>query len=268
MNLRRFLAVTTLLWTAMIMLSGTMAEAANGTVKVTFKYTNGSGVEQPLRSAYLYLQNGNEEPPLEQYFKRADYIFGPSDSLGRINASVPEGKYFIRLTRRGPGTASGPLGPPEVGDYTWTDYQEITVTANTVTDLGTKYAEFFSEPIIITGAVVNFANGAPLAGRYVRAQTEPCITADYSSENAANWIDSNRCGPVKLLAQQRTDAQGKYTLLLRDPGTYYIVQSKALGDNHQQYTGNPNTTGWGMGPITVNAGDRVVLENLRVPSNY
>jgi hypothetical protein len=71
---------------------------------------------------------------------------------------------------------------------------------------------------------------------------------------------------VKYLAQQKTDAQGQYTLFLRDPGTYYIVESKALGDNHVEYQGNPLTTGWSMGPITVNTGDKIALPNMRVPS--
>ena len=267
MDLRRMLAVT-LFVTALVMAFSGMAEAANGTVKVTLKYKNGSGVEQPLVSAYLYLRNAAESPPLEQYLKKADYIYGPSDASGRINASVPEGSYFIRITKRAVAGGSGPLGPPKAGDYTWTDYQQVTVTAGSITDLGTKYAASFSEPITISGIIVNSTTGAPLAGRYVRAQTEPCVTADYSSQNEAEWRDSNRCGPVKYMAQRRTDAQGRYTLLLRDPGTYYIVESLTLGDNHQQYTGNPGSTGWAVGPITVSAGDKIVLGEMRVPAGY
>jgi hypothetical protein len=266
MKLRRILVVTPLI-VAMVMLFSNMAEAANGTVKVTFKYRDGSGAEQPLPSAYLYLRQGAEVPPLEQFFKKADYIFGPADTAGRFNASVPEGTYYIRLTKRAGGAAE-PLGPPKQGDYTWTDYQQITVTANSVTDLGTKYAVPFSEPITLTGTVVEANSGEPWAGRYVRAQTEPCITADYSSQDPAEWRDSNRCGPVKYMAQQKTDAAGKYTLLLRDPGTYYIVTSKALGGQGSQYVGNPNSTGWSMGPITVNTGDEIVLPTMRVPTAY
>lgn len=263
MDLRRMLAVTSLV-TALVMAFSGMAKAANGTVQVTFKYRNGSGVEQPLSSTYLYLRQGAENPPLEQYFKKADYIFGPSDSAGRINASVPAGTYYIRLTKRAGGTP-GPLGPPKVGDYTWTDYQQITVIANSVTNLGTKYAAVFSEPITITGIIVNSTTGAPLAGRYVRAQTEPCIEANY---DPYNWRDTNRCGPVKYLALQKTDAQGQYTLLLPDPGTYYIVESSTLGDKHVEYQGNRSTTGWSMGPITVNTGDKIALPNMQVPSGY
>lgn len=263
MNIQRILVVTTLC-TAMVMLFSSMAEAANGTVQVTFKYRDGSGVEQPLSSTYLYLRQGAETPPLEQYFRKADYIFGPSDSAGRINASVPEGTYYVRLTKRAAGT-SGPLGPPKKGDYTWTDYQQITVTANSVTDLGTKYAVSFSEPITLTGTVVDYATGAPLSNRYVRAQPEPCIEANYDPNY---WVDTNRCGPVKYLAQQKTDAEGKYTLLLREPGTYYIVTSSHLGDYHVEYQGNPKSTGVSMGPITLNTGDKIVLPNIRVAPYY
>ena len=268
MDLRRILTALTLCLAAVLWVSG-MAEAANGTVRVTFKYKDNNGIEQVLPSAYLYLRLGTEEPPLQKYFKNADYIFGPSDSLGRINASVPGGTYYIRLTRRQPlsGTAR-PLGPPEAGDYTWTDYKQITVVANTVIDLGTKYAVPYTDAITITGVIKDRTTGAPLAGRFVRAQTEPCIEADYSSWDSAEWIDSNRCGPEIFLAQQTTDTQGKYTILLREPGTYYIVTSKTLGDRHQEYSGNRSTTGWTMGPITVNSGDTIVLEDMRVPASY
>jgi hypothetical protein len=266
MDLRGILTVLTLNFAAVLLCNG-MTEAANGTVKVTFKYKDANGIEQPLPNAALYLRLGTEEPPLEKYFKSADYIFGPSTSLGLINASVPEGTYYIRLTRRTNGTVR-PLGPPEAGDYTWTDYKKVTVVANTVTDLGTKYALPFAAPITITGAVKDKSTGAPLAGRYVRAQTEPCIEADYSSWDPAEWVDSNRCGEEIYLAQQQTDAQGKYTLLLQKPGTYFIVESKTLGDRHQQYSGNRGTTGWTMGPITVNTGDKIVLEDMRVPSAF
>ncbi|MCL7487993.1 MAG: hypothetical protein M8357_07465 [Desulfobulbaceae bacterium] len=251
------------------MLFSGAALAANGTVTVTFKYQVGSGVEQPLSNAYLYLRDGADAPPLEKYFKNADYIFGPSNVNGVISASVPEGNYYVRLTRREPlDQVARPLGPPEKGDYTWTDYKQITVIGGGVTDLGTRYAVTFSQPITITGAIVDRNSGAPLVDRYVRAQPEPCIEADYSSWDPAEWVDSNNCGPVKYLAQQKTDAQGQYTLFLQEPGTYYIVESKTLGDHHRQYQGNRGSTGWAMGPITVNAGDSIVLDDMQVPMPY
>jgi hypothetical protein len=265
MDMRRILPVLTLSFAAVLLFSS--ISAANGTIRVTFKSKDGNGVEQPLTNASLYLRSGTEEPPLEKFFKSADYIFGPSSSLGLINASVPAGTYYIRLTRRVDGTKR-PLGPPEAGDYTWTDYKKITVVNNTVTDLGIKYAVPFAQPISITGVVKDQNTGAPLAGRFVRAQTEPCIEADYSSWDPAEWVDSNRCGEEIHLAQQQTDAQGRYTLLLQNPGTYYIVESRTLGDRHQQYAGNRSTTGWAVGPVTVNTGDKIVLEDMRVPAAF
>lgn len=267
MDMRRILTVLTLSFAAVLLFSS--ISAANGTVRVTFKTKDGNGVEQPLPYTYLYLRSGTEEPPLEKFFRSADYIFGPSNSLGFISASVPAGTYYIRLTRRAQlGGAVRPLGPPEAGDYSWTDYKKITVVNNTVTDLGTKYAVPFAQPISITGVVKDRNTGAPLAGRFVRAQTEPCIEADYSSWDPAEWVDSNRCGEEIYLAQQQTDAQGRYTLLLQKPGTYYIVESRTLGDRHQQYSGNRSTTGWAVGPVTVNTGDKIVLEDMQVPSAF
>ncbi len=251
---QRILTIIAVISAITFMLSGNAA-AADGTLRVTFKYKN-DGAEEALSSAYLYLQNGNQSPPMEKYFKNADYIFGPSDSSGRISASVPEGMYYMRLTKRSPLASPEPLGPPEAGDYTWTDYRLVNITAGTVTDLGTKYAFLFREDHIqITGTLTN-SNGEPLTNRYVKAQIEPCIEAD-----GYYGIASNSCGPVKFPAQQRTDAEGKYTLLLNEPGTYYIVVSTTLGDKHQRYQGNSSSTGWYMGPITVEGGDKIVLNN-------
>lgn len=263
MNLHKLLAVLSFLLVAGL-LAGNDA-AANGTIRATFKYADGSGGEQALSGAYLYLQDGTTTPPLEKFYKSADYIFGPSDSLGRFNASVPEGTYYVRLTKRNPSSGNtSPLGPPEGGDFTWTNYQQITVATNTVTDLGTQYATLFDQPITISGIVVDRSTGAPLPGRYVRAQPEPCIQAEYWSEDPSEWVDSNMCGPVKYMAQQKTDAEGRYTLLLKEPGTYYIITSKTLGDRHQQYVGNPSSVGVST-LVTVNHGDNIVLGNIRVP---
>jgi hypothetical protein len=267
MNLHKLVAVLGFFLVAGLFAGGSDA-AANGTLRATFKYAEGSGGEQALSGAYLYLQDGTTTPPLEKFYKSADYIFGPSNSLGQFNASVPAGIYYIRLTKRNPTSGNtSPLGPPEGGDFTWTDYQQITVTDNTVTDLGTQYATLFGQPITITGIVVDRSTGAPLPGRYVRAQPEPCIQAEYWDPDPANWIDSNECGPVKHMAQQKTDAQGRYTLLLKEPGTYYIVTSKTLGGRGQQYIGNPSSVGIST-VVTVNHGDNIVLGDFRVPYPY
>lgn len=226
----------------------------NGTLKVTFKSKGSNGVEQPLQNAYVYLRNAAVEPPMERFFSPADLILGPSSSNGTITASVPEGTYYIRITRRNP-TAMRPLGPPEPGDYTWNQASTITISTSTTTDLGTKIAwAFGSAPIVVSGTVKNWY-GAPLAGRYVKATIVPCIQADYSSPDPAEWRDSNRCGPEKHLALNRTDANGNYSLVFRSPGTYYLYESTCLGDQHSQYSGNP-CIGYGAGPVTVNVGEQ------------
>jgi hypothetical protein len=144
---------------------------------------------------------------MEKFFSKADYIFGPSAySNGQIIASVPAGTYYIRVLQRKVITGvTKPYGPPETGD----------LTSGTTLDLGMKFAlPFASAPITITGTVKNHS-GTPLAGRYVRATTEPCYEGGY------DW-GPNYCGPVKFLALRPTDANGAYTLELRDPGTYYL----------------------------------------------
>ena len=226
-----------------------VAEA--GTLTLTFKYKNSAGVEQPLPYAYAYLRNAANEPPMEKFFSPPDQISAPSSAAGVITmTAVPEGNYYIRVTRRNP-LASRPLGPPEPGDYMWNQTEPITVTAGT-TNLGTKYAWIFgSAPITISGTVKN-GSGTPLVGRYVKATIEPCIQDGYGGAL------TNYCGPEKHLALQRTDANGNYTLFLRDPGTFYIYESTCLGDQHQQYSGNP-CIGYGTGPVTVNMGENKVV---------
>jgi hypothetical protein len=229
------------------------AEGA-GTLKLTFKYKNSAGVVQPLAYAYVYLRDGSTEPPVEKFFSPPSYVLGPTDSNGRITASVPEGNYYIRVTRRNPmGGTVRPLGPPENGDYTWNKASTIAISTNTITDLGTKYAWLFgSAPITISGTVKTYA-GVPLAGRIIKATIEPCIQAD-----GYYGTPTNSCGPEKHIAFHRTDANGNYTLFLREPGTFYIYESQCLGDQHQEYSGNP-CIGSGTGPVTVNAGENKVV---------
>jgi hypothetical protein len=193
-------------------------------------------------------------------------MLGPTDSNGRITASVPEGNYYIRVTRRNPmGGTLRPLGPPESGDYTWNQARLITISANTTTDLGTKYAWLFgSAPITISGTVKNY-QGVPLAGRLVRLQIGPCVEGNYEGYDGGwgeeNWVDPNFCNgrsANKKIAVRRTDANGNYTIFLREPGTFYIYETSCLGDYHQDYTGNP-CVGYGTGPVTVNMGEHKVV---------
>ncbi len=217
--------------------------AGSGTLTVTFKYRDSNGVEQPLSSAYVYLHDASKKPPVEKYFVSTPYIYGPSDLSGLINAyNVPEGSYYIRITQK------TRLGPPEPLEYTWNQITPITISANATTNLGIKYADAL--PITITGTIKNYS-GVPVPGRYVRAQTEPCYTDGYNN-------NVNHCGPVKILALLRTDADGRFTIKLRDPGTYYIYHTTCLRDWGNEYTGNPCMGDYG-GLVTVNSGETKTL---------
>jgi hypothetical protein len=207
------------------------ADAATGTLKYTFKYRNpDTGVEANLPWGYVYLHDASKPPPMEKFFSRADYINIASFGNGTYSdTNVPAGTWYIRITQR--KGANRPNGPPEGGDYTWMQTSPITIVAGQTLNLGTLYAyPFGTSPITITGTVRNSA-GAPLAGRYVRAQTVPCY-----DDGANNNI--NQCGPVKNLALQPTDASGKYTLQLKDPGTYYIYTSPCVSADYQEISGN------------------------------
>ncbi len=124
-----------------------------GVLTATFMYS-GNGVSQPLDHAYIYLQDiAAPFPMMERYFRRAKYIFGPSDANGNISVNVPAGSYRVRMIRRAPlGSAPRNIyGPPRQGDYTWASIgSEITVTPGAATSMGVMYAKVFPQSSVTT----------------------------------------------------------------------------------------------------------------------
>lgn len=239
--------------------SAGVAEAANGTLKVTFKYKDpATGVEQGLTYGFIYLRDAAKPAPMERFFSKADYILGGpgnSSANGTITVSVPAGTYYIRVVqRKTTGGVTRPYGPPETGDLTWYQPTPVTITTNATLNLGTKYAlPFSTAPVTISGTVRS-SSGTPLEGRYVRAQTEPCLAPVNCTDTGCEQY-GNECGATKFLAQQATGADGTYTLLLTDPGTYYIYTSPCLLAGHNQ---NDRTRCWytaAPAPVTVIRGD-------------
>ena len=174
---------------------------ANGTLTATFLY-NGTGVNQPLDHAYVYLHSGSQLSPREKYFKSAQYLLGPTNASGYISASVPEGVYHVRFIRRAPlgttPTQSQVYGPPKTGDYTW-DYggpvaATITVTTGSAINLGTVYAALFNEPSTISGRITSLQNGTPISGWFVMAAAQPCIVDPGQNPGDAHGEGLERCG--------------------------------------------------------------------------
>lgn len=254
----------------LVMLSVGLAEAANGTLTVTFKYKDPTTqVDQNLNDGYVYLRDAAKPPPMEKFLSKADYILGGRASTinGKITVPVPAGKYFIRVLQRKVfgQQPPRPYGPPEPGDLTWFQTSPITITAGATLDLGTKYANPFGSTITITGTVKDLS-GAPLAGRYIRVQTVPCVPNNWCGSGYCEQV-TNLCGQPKI-STPPTEADGRYMLNLRDPGTYYIyafsswdkepgcsgycappIESTAVG--YPGYVG-----GWyQLMPITVQMGD-------------
>ncbi len=225
-----------------VMLSAGVA-MANGTLTATFLY-NGSGVNQPLDHAYVYLQSGTKINPKEKYFSSPLLILGPTDANGNISASVPEGKYYVRFTRRAPLTSTPTqaqtYGRPNIGDYTW-NYgapvaPTITVTTGSVINLGTVYATLFGEPITVSGRVFKSDGSTPVPGAFVKATTQICqeLYYNYCHSIQASGVCERPNGPTancgtKYPAQNLTDANGNYTIKLKNPGTYYIYACSTPG---------------------------------------
>lgn len=251
-------AALALLFAILTMFCVGLAEAGTGTLKFTLKYNDPStGVVTNVTQAFVYLHDATKPPPMEKFFSRADQILSGSLGTGSyLFTAVPEGTWYIRINQRmtRPQTSAGALGPPEAGDLTWMQTAPITIVAGQTLDLGTLYAyPFAPAPITITGTVKN-ASGAPLAGRYVRAQTVPCLDDGYN-------YNINQCGPVKDLALQPTDANGRYTLLLRDPGTYYIYTSPCISADHNEFSGNVcNYTPASTNPVVVKIRDTKTVD--------
>ena len=237
------------------MFSVGLAEAANGTLTVTFKYKDPTTqVDQNLNYGYIYLRDAAKPAPMEKFFSKADYILGGAASNGKITVPVPAGKYFIRvLQRKVVGNVQTPYGPPESGDLTWFQTTPITITAGSTLDLGTKYANPFGSSITITGSIKNYS-GVPLPGRFVRVSTEPCAQGGY------DWAP-NYCGSV--IIAQGNDANGNFRIELRDPGTYYF-------STFSNWDRNPGCSGYcaapifGTGfypqPVTVQRGDTKTVD--------
>lgn len=256
MTTKRWAALFSLCALLMMFTAGLAEAAGTGTLKYAFKYKDpATGVETGLPYGFVYLHDATKPPPMEKFYSKADFIDCKSYGNGTyVNPDIPAGTYYIRITQRNPLKGyTEPKGPPRVGDYTWFQTTPITITAGQTLDLGTKYAYFYSSsPITITGSVKT-QNGVPLAGRYVRAQSQPCYSDGYN-------YNINQCGPDKHIALTPTDANGKYTLELRDPGTYYLYTSPCLTDQHFQYTGNRCGYTAAPAPITVQVGDSTTTD--------
>jgi len=219
-----------------VVFSAGMAEA-NGTLTATFGYESSGGTFVPLSNAYVYLQVYGGPPIIEKYFRSAEYIYGPTNASGSISASVPEGSYKVRITRRVPlattPTATGPTGiygPPNSGDYTWLMGESggissfITVTTGSVINLGTVYATTFGSAGLMISGTVKGASGAVLSGWAVKATNEPCYSGNWNSGSA---YSANQCGTLRYPAF--TNASGQYSIPIPTTGTYYLYAAPHLG---------------------------------------
>jgi hypothetical protein len=218
------------------------AEAGTGTFKFTFKYQDpATGLVTAIPTAYVYLHDAAKPPPMEKYFSMANEILWGGIGYGNYQVAMPEGTWYVRINQRADATkrnVKGAKGPPKAGDLTWTSAVPMTIKAGQVVDLGTIYASPFNgSQTTLTGTVKN-ASGVPLAGYYVRVQTEPCIYNTNCGYNGTYCEGStNQCGPAKYISLA-TEASGSFSVRLRDAGTYYLYATTCFPD------GNPGCNGF------------------------
>ncbi len=272
--MKRWIPVLSVFIPALLLLAGTAM--ANGTVTATFLYTDSGGAVHPLDHAYVYLQSGTKVNPKEKYFSTPLLILGPTNASGYVSVSVPEGKYYVRLTRRAPLTGTPAqaqsYGPPRAGDYTWNwgtpTAPEITVTTGSVFNLGTVYATIFGEHITISGRVFNVSTGAAKAGWFVKATTQYCVALDSGYCNSIeaggrcaglHWSPTANCG-TKYPAQKLTDSNGNYTIFLKNPGTYYILACQT--PNGCSYGGYGTGSNGQIVTLSVGAGQQLTNVNI------
>ncbi len=248
--------------------------SAGSTMTATFEYKDANGVVTPLANAYVYLQDGSKLPPMEKFYNAAKYILGPSDSNGYFSVDVPPGTYYVQIRQKAACHYTGCTSytyeaPPIPGDYVWhsTNPPTVTFSYNQILNMGTIYAGIYGQPVTISGTVKG-ASGAPLAGWAVKAATVPC-----ESGNWAYAHSFNECGSVKYPAW--TDANGNYTITIKDPGTYYVYASPTLNFANTSYPGGYPTCQTAAGceacgdyyyfncPVSVTSS--VTGENITVP---
>ncbi len=208
---------------------------ANSTLTATVLY-NG----QPLQGAYIYLQSGARLSPREQYYQGAIGIYGPSDSGGNISASIPEGTYHVRITKR--AAFPSVLGPPFAGDYTWNytgNPPVITISTNGTVSLGIVNTTVYGQGVTISGTVKG-ASGKALAGWAVKATRVPCWSGNWAYAHSFN-----ECGTSKHPTW--TDSNGNYTISLLNTGTYYVYASPNLNYANTNYPGGYPTCATAIG---------------------
>jgi hypothetical protein len=243
-------------------LLATVGVSAAGYISGTIVYKDpATGAESPVTLAFLYLHSASQPPQMEKFYSVADQVMGNTTTIGTFNWQVPAGTYYIRITKRMNNTVASwrQYGPPEEGDLTWMQPTPIVVPDSGTVSLGKIYARVYStSPVTITGKVKTAA-GAPLQARYVRAQTQPCLPP-VNCVNGVCQQPGNQCGQDKFLALRRTAADGSYTLMLAQGGTYYIYTSTCLRPGHNENDGTRCAYTAAPSPVTVNLGDKVTVD--------
>lgn len=191
---------------------GPASDAQKGTItgRVVIK---GIG---PMAGGFVMIYDAQTgPPPMPEKYNRIPEISRELDIEGKFRVDLPPGKYYLGAVRRLSGERIGALQP---GDYVFRSVdaqgkpKEYVVKSGEVLDAGNELEAIALPPqketaqktvgTSIEGIIIDM-EGKPVADAVVTAFTSPTLRGK------------------PLFASEKSDAQGKYTLVLT-PGTYYL----------------------------------------------
>lgn len=190
-------------------------EVKNGTL--TGKWiTKQSG---PMAQGFVYLFNTASGPPPSpnRYWRIPDEIVDV-DKDGRFSAGLLPGKYYLGMVKRVTGKG---IGPPADGDFYFFSSENgrpkvHTVSRKKITDIGTvSEAEVFkleqAPGVTAIEGIVTDVDGKPVPGMLVFAFLTPAMVGR------------------PMFVSDRTGADGKYLLRVKDGGSYYLKVREEYG---------------------------------------
>lgn len=213
---------------------------------------------KPMAGGTVFLFTAAGPPPAPERYWRVPEEVMTLDSAGRFTMELPPGSYHVGGVKR---EKEQEIGPPRAGDHFLTSRDEqgepraFTVRGGETTDIGSLgEATPFDSAVTgkregITGieGTITDPTGKPVAGALAFAYPTPEMSGK------------------PLFVSDRTGADGRYLLRVREGGRYFLKVRDLYG-------GGPPAEGAVMGvygdsvpqPLTVKTGNLTPQADIRV----